>query len=1639
MSRVSVGLLLALSIVAGQANPQSGVGKELVINGSFEEADPSGKRPAGWSWPGRNAEWAHERGNRWIRLRDDAAVGQVIELRPEWWKIEVSVKVKCTNVKRGKAGWHDARVAMMFADEKGNRIGPWPPVLHWTGTFDWRTERKVFKIPKGAKRLHIQCAIFRTKGVVEFDDLSVKVVALWPKLEDAKLPEGVVARWDLESAHREETATRGRVCINGLWQFHPAGERYAKAPPPEGSGWGWLKVPGSWAEGSGIRPIGPEIWEVEDWLNPARSLVAWYRREVEIPREWRGRRILLCADNVVREAEVFVNGRKAGALSWPDGRVDITALVRPGGRAELALKVSALPVSFKEWRRLTEEERSQKAAGVRVRGLCGDLFIESEPLGPRISSVLVAPSVRSRSLGLRLTVEGLEEDARCIVEAEALFHGRVEKRWRSKPLTVPPNGGPLLVSFPWPNPKLWDVDRPNLYTLRVRLLDDKGRLLDEFLPLRFGFREVWIEGRNVCLNGRPLHIRAFDLLNPTSDGGLASKEACLWALRRFRDLGMNFVYLAAYNLDWGRIRYLDGVLEAADELGFLLSLPMPHVNRVFSVYRDPKKRIYWERMARWIARKAGNHPSVIAYAMNHNCLGHPGDQNPRFLDGSPIDESLLPKWLRRKREVARWTERFVKSLDPTRLVYHHQSGNFGDWITLNCYLNWVPIQERMDWLRAFGTAGKKPLFLVEFGMPHQASFQRHRGAPSIWRNEVHAEPLNVEFCAIYFGDEAYELAPENIEGYERMAEVYKRKGPKFFFWEVFGVYWAGRVEKNFLDVKAEYTKFTWPAFRTWGLTAVAPWDWGDFGRPPERGKVELGTDWGRLQTPGLKPDFVRVDDWYREPPGRGTDYTILGRTLRPLNQDLLAYIAGRPEFFTSRDHIFEPGERVRKQFVFVNDTPKVVAFRYRWRAEVAGRRVDSGEGRIEVGPGRVVKVPISFAIPNVKSDSEGRLVMTASPEGDVPGAIVKRAKLSDTFEFRVIKVPKKSNVKAKIGLLDPKGITARALRKLGVEFVLLDPGRMSPPDIDILVVGREALSADEAELWRSLDGSWAEAGLPPRERLSRPVLEKLPPWLPEFVEGGGRVLICEQTERVLSRWFGFRTAWPGTRRVFVRCPWHPAMRRLDDELLSLWRGSSTLTIARTLMGPVGDPVVDWLGFPNTRVWKWGNYATVASVVIEKPHFGDFLPLADCEFDLAYTPLLEYRSGRGIVLFCQLDISERTEEEPVVRRVWANLLSYLANPLRKRSRRTLYIGGDEGRTTLDMLHVRYEPSAALNVKPEDLLIVGPGAKEALSSAKTKVWRAVREGAIVFCLGLGPKDLQGWLPFEVELERAEVLHTPVRKSDFWLLRGLGPSEFHWRGKVEIWAVRGAPERSFVLPTGVVAAVPFGKGWLVLCQMTPEMFDEASRPYLRLSRQRCAQMLSRLLANCGASFSDPLLRHLSAPRPVSVNLAGKWRIKPDPKGEGEKLGWHRPEFDDRNWLEIEAPGFWEGQTESLKNYDGIVWYRKKFRLPKEVPNEDLELVLGAIDDEDWTYVNGRLVGHIGRDTNPDDYWAAIRRYKVPREFLLPGSENVVAIKVLDLRQAGGIAKGPIVLSSTPRWLSSYYINAPIATDDPYRYCRW
>jgi len=98
-------------------------------------------------------------------------------------------------------------------------------------------------------------------------------------------------------------------------------------------------------------------------------------------------------------------------------------------------------------------------------------------------------------------------------------------------------------------------------------------------------------------------------------------------------------------------------------------------------------------------------------------------------------------------------------------------------------------------------------------------------------------------------------------------------------------------------------------------------------------------------------------------------------------------------------------------------------------------------------------------------------------------------------------------------------------------------------------------------------------------------------------------------------------------------PDHPLLSGIRADELRDWHGEATLLPPRLKYEsrPRYGPTVKWCDIQVPRLWRCGNWGNVASVLIEKPPRGDFLPIVDGGYALQYSPLLEYHEGRGLVL------------------------------------------------------------------------------------------------------------------------------------------------------------------------------------------------------------------------------------------------------------------------------------------------------------------------------------------------------------------------------------------------------------------------
>jgi hypothetical protein len=139
--------------------------------------------------------------------------------------------------------------------------------------------------------------------------------------------------------------------------------------------------------------------------------------------------------------------------------------------------------------------------------------------------------------------------------------------------------------------------------------------------------------------------------------------------------------------------------------------------------------------------------------------------------------------------------------------------------------------------------------------------------------------------------------------------------------------------------------------------------------------------------------------------------------------------------------------------------------------------------------------------------------------------------------------------------------------------------------------------------------------------------------------------------------------------------------------------------------------------------------------------------------------------------------------------------------------------------------------------------------------------------------------------------------------------------------------------------------------------------------------------------------------------IKTGGKWKFH---KGNDNK--WKNPKYNDSEWQTVELPNSWE-VTSNYTEDNVYGWYRKSIFIPKELNGHKMSIPLGAIDDVDETYFNGKKIGGCG--SFPPDYMTAYgqeREYTAYPENIKYGEMNVIAVKVFDSFGSGGIYKGPM-----------------------------
>jgi hypothetical protein len=250
------------------------------------------------------------------------------------------------------------------------------------------------------------------------------------------------------------------------------------------------------------------------------------------------------------------------------------------------------------------------------------------------------------------------------------------------------------------------------------------------------------------------------------------------------------------------------------------------------------------------------------------------------------------------------------------------------------------------------------------------------------------------------------------------------------------------------------------------------------------------------------------------------------------------------------------------------------------------------------------------------------------------------------------------------------------------------------------------------------------------------------------------------------------------------------------------------------------PTVKWAGIPVPRSWRCGNRGNVASALIEKPARGNFLTVLDCGYSLQYGALTEFREGKGMVLLCQLDVTGRTESDPVAEALVGNMLRYTAEWKPGPTRSVAYSGDEAG--------LRYLRSAGVEVAGSgDLLVVGPGGQ-------------MKSGVRTLAIGFEDKSVMKTQEY-IGAHFDPFPHGSV-------FEGVCPADTHNRDPRVVPLING----------GVLADGP-----VVYSQLAPWQFDySGGRMNVKRTFRGVARMTSRVLGNLGVSSATPLLANITKP---------------------------------------------------------------------------------------------------------------------------------------------------------------------------------
>ena len=401
--------------------------------------------------------------------------------------------------------------------------------------------------PKAAIKSSVKTVVIKQPTFTEWHDLQVNEINRLPlhTMHFAYDPNDFPGTG---AEYLDKKKSMNYLSLEGTWKFNwvaNADERptdFYKTDLDD-SKWNNIQMPGNWEMLGYGQPEYVNVgfaWRGHfDQQPPAVPIkdnhVGSYRREINIPSNWDGKRIIAHFGSVTSNIYLYVNGKFAGYAE--DSKVaaefDITPFLKKGKNL----------IAFQTFR------------------WCDGSWCEDQDFwrlsGPARENYLYARSKDHRLLDVRVETDlkNNYKDGYLNITAKVqgntlAYFGLYDPDGKEVIVTGTDNvkNGVAKYQLRVKNVRKWSAETPNLYTLVVSPIQNGGMYLPyEIVQVKVGFRKVEIKNKQFLVNGQPVLLKGADRHEMDPDEGYnVSEQRMIQDIMMMKRMNINAVRTCHY-------------------------------------------------------------------------------------------------------------------------------------------------------------------------------------------------------------------------------------------------------------------------------------------------------------------------------------------------------------------------------------------------------------------------------------------------------------------------------------------------------------------------------------------------------------------------------------------------------------------------------------------------------------------------------------------------------------------------------------------------------------------------------------------------------------------------------------------------------------------------------------------------------------------------------------------------------------------------------------------------------------------------------------------------------------------------------------------------------------------------------------